>query len=63
MIKKFRIFQACWVTLRGVAGPQPFFGKNLSCLKRQLKLGIFSKLLLYQVAYGLKFFCCSDMLG
>ena len=37
-----------------VAGPHPFFGKNRSCLKRQLKFNIFSKFLLHRVAYGQK---------
>ena len=26
--KIYQFFQTCWVTLRGVAGPHPFFGKN-----------------------------------
>ena len=55
--KKFQKFfrhVGRWVTLRGVEGPHPFIGKNLSCLKEQLKMVIFSKFLLRRKAYGLK---------
>ena len=39
-------------SLRGVARPDPFFAKNWSCLKRQLKLDIFQNS--FSVEYGQK---------